>query len=364
MATPPKKKSSVSPRKKRTVQSSGTKKTAAKRTTKKGTNRRSSRNQKKRVKKRGRLFFLLIVIVMASLVGVGYCLGSCWLKEVPQQKIEKKKHQPHHTVKKEGKVDTLRKVKRKVPVKKAVEVKKKHPAPVVKEQKRSYRSKLAYRGEKPRLVIIIDDVHTIKQLHAIQTLPIPVNPSIFPPYSLAPHTARLATQAVHYMIHLPMESGNAKFDRQSKTLKSGFSRAQMQARMKELRRLFPRAHYINNHTGSKFTSNAHAMRLLYEVMKEEGFTFIDSRTTGRSKVGQIAHAFGDDYVARDIFLDNTKSVSAIHAQLKKAVRLAKKHGYAIAIGHPHRVTMQALASAKPLLKEVEVVYIDEIFREE
>jgi polysaccharide deacetylase 2 family uncharacterized protein YibQ len=78
----------------------------------------------------------------------------------------------------------------------------------------------------------------------------------------------------------------------------------------------------------------------------------------------VAHRYGDDYVARDIFLDNVKSIPAIHTQLKKAVRFAKKNGYAIAIGHPYRATMQALAEAKPFLKEVEVVYVDEIFREE
>ncbi|WP_232087463.1 divergent polysaccharide deacetylase family protein [Sulfurovum sp. ST-21] len=229
---------------------------------------------------------------------------------------------------------------------------------------RDKKVKLAYRTERPKLVIIIDDVHTRKQLDTIQNIGFPVTPSIFPPYTLSPDTHKLARNAVHYMIHLPMESGNAKYDSQSKTLKTTFSRAQLEERMRELRRLFPRAHYINNHTGSRFTANDKAMGELYKVMKKEGFVFIDSRTVGGSKVGKIAHKYGDVYVARDIFLDNVKSATAIHSQLKKAVRLAKKNGYAIAIGHPYKVTMQALASAKPLLKEVDVVYIDEIFREE
>jgi polysaccharide deacetylase 2 family uncharacterized protein YibQ len=308
---------------------------------------------------------------MVSLVGIGYCLGSCWKKDsyqevTPKHVVKKVNPTVHHVVK--------------TPVKKQIKPvqrpkqEKKPPKPVV--QKRVEKSKvttpkshvkhtkLAYRSSIPKLVIIIDDVHTQAQLNAIMQLGIPVTPSIFPPYSLDKKTPKLATHAVHYMVHLPMESGNAKFDRQSKTLMTHFSKAQMEARMHELRRLFPRAHYINNHTGSKFTENKDAMKRLYGAMRKEGFSFIDSRTTGRSKVGKIAHVYGDDYVARDIFIDNVKSVSAIHAQLRKAVRLAKKHGYAIAIGHPSRVTMQALRSAKPLLKEVEVVYVDEIFREE
>jgi len=351
----------MAPPSKKNSRSSGTgssKKTIKRKTSRRNTGKKKTARKKKRsgLKKRtGMLLFILIGMI--SLVGIGYCLGTCWMKEEKAEQSVKKHVVPKKTPKK-----TIE--KRITPVKqKKVPKVEKEVTPTV--QKKSYqKSKLAYRGEKPRLAIIIDDVHTQNQLQRIQSLPMPVTPSIFPPYTLAPNTPKLATQAVHYMIHLPMESGNAKFDRQSKTLKRGFSSEQMVRRMAELRRLFPRAHFINNHTGSRFTSDSTAMRRLYRAMKEEGFIFIDSRTTSSSKVGKIAHSFGDDYVARDIFIDNVKSVTAIHNQLKKAVRLAKKNGYAIAIGHPHKITLQALASAKPFLKEVEVVYIDEIFREE
>lgn len=358
MATPPKKKSINAHTKKK-----GTSKTTSlKHTSSNNTSRRKNRKAKKSSGNKQRLLIFLVFIAMIALVGVGYCLGICWgAKEKPIEKpITHHKEKEHKTVQHTSKKHTVHKVKKQKSVQKKIQAQPK--THVVKERTLPV-SKLAYRGERPKLVIIIDDVHTRKQLKTIQHLPFPVTPSIFPPYTLSPHTQKLATQAVHYMIHLPMESGNAKFDRQSKTLKREFSQKQMRDRIKELRRLFPRADYINNHTGSKFTQDEKAMKMLYEVMKEEGFTFIDSRTTGHSKVGKIAHTFGDDYVARDIFLDNVKSIPAIHTQLKKAVKLAKKNGYAIAIGHPYEMTMKALQRAKPLLKEVDVVYIDEIFRE-
>jgi polysaccharide deacetylase 2 family uncharacterized protein YibQ len=364
MATPPKKKRTTSTPKKKT---GGT--PSVKRTSRKTSSKRKSHKKRTAGKGKQTFFILLIIAAMSGLVAVGYCLGTCWQKEKKKAVKVPKKSLQHSLPTKQKQPPSMPKAKHVLPKPKVIEkpaekTEKPVNAPSITEHTGKYISKLAYRGERPRLVIIIDDVHTLRQLHAIQALPFPVNPSIFPPYTLAPNTAKLATQAVHYMIHLPMESGNAKFDRQSKTLKTGFNREQMRKRIHELRMLFPRAHYINNHTGSKFTGDARAMEMLYGVMKEEGFTFIDSRTTGGSKVGKIAHAYGDDYVARDIFLDNVKSVAAIHTQLKKAVRLAKKNGYAIAIGHPHKITMQALRTAKPLLKEVEVVYIDEIFREE
>ncbi len=345
--------------KKRTTKStssqSGSKKSTS--TAKKKTAPRKKRSSKKKAQKSNvflKVFLILLAIVL--LIGVGYCLGSCWKNTENVSKTEYTKRVKKHQKKPEKHKEKSHPVKTKPQAKPVSE-----PITV---QPFSKHVKLAYRGEQPRLVIIIDDVHTQQQLHDIAHIGYPVTPSIFPPYTLSPHTPRLARNVVHYMIHLPMESGSAKFNTQSKTLMSGFSREQMERRVKELRRLFPRAHFINNHTGSVFTANEAAMNRLYEAMRKEDFIFIDSRTSAKSKVGKIAHAHGDAYVARDIFLDNVQSVPAIHKQLKKAVSLAKKHGYAIAIGHPHKVTIAALKSAAPLLKDVDVVYVDKIFRVE
>ncbi len=223
-------------------------------------------------------------------------------------------------------------------------------------------TRLAYRGAKPKLVIIIDDVTSPKQLAAIRALPIKVTPSLFPPYALSKSNHTLAKGLKHYMIHLPMESGKA-YDKQSGTIRVSDSEETMRARAKELRKLFPAARYVNNHTGSVFTKNEPAMKRLYEALRNEGFVFVDSRTAAKTTVQKIAHAFGDVYVARDVFLDNKKSISAIHTQLKQAIKEAKKNGYAIAIGHPYDVTMSALMDIKGLLDEVEVVYIDAIYRQ-
>jgi len=324
--------------------------------------KRSSKKKKKRdFFPRGWVKMVLFTVIALGLVGIGYCLGSCWKQEhrsaVQKHHKVQKKPRPHQTVPHHPKhVRT-------------------HPESVHKHEKKPEKSvastaaeiahvRLAYRGSRPKLAIIIDDVHTRAQLDAIMALGMPVTPSIFPPYTLSPHTNKLATFAPHYMIHLPMESGNAKFNRQSKTLMTTASSAQMTARIHELRRLFPRARFINNHTGSVFTENYRSMDRLYRAMRKEGFIFIDSKTTGKSKVRQIAHHYGDAYVARDVFIDNIQDVGYIHTQLAKAAVLAKKHGYAIAIGHPHGATLKALRSAKGVLKEVEVVYIDSLFREE
>ena len=234
------------------------------------------------------------------------------------------------------------------------------PKPKAKEKKRVVHKPSRAKSHKPKLAIIIDDVHTQGQLSAIKALHLHITPSIFPPYSLAKHSNTLARGLKHLMIHLPMESGNSKFNSQSKTLMTSYSATRIAMRVAEIRTLFPNAKYINNHTGSVFTSDFKSMQRLYVALKRKGFVFIDSFTSSHSKVQRIVEDFGDRYLRRDVFIDNEHNVPYIHGQLQQLVKLAKKRGYAIGIGHPHKTTMQALQSAKSILKDVELVYIDGI----
>jgi len=216
--------------------------------------------------------------------------------------------------------------------------------------------------KKPKLVIIIDDISSKSQIRRIRALDMKLTPSIFPPSEISMSSHKLAQGLKHYMIHLPMQSGSKRFNSQHKTLMLTDSTQKIEARVAEIRSLFPTARYINSHTGSVFTDNYEAMDILYKALRKQGFIFVDSLTTASSKVGKIAHHYGDRYISRDIFIDNQLNLSSIRRQLKKAVNVAKRKGYAIAIGHPHKVTMRALGAADDILSEVNLVYIDELFR--
>jgi len=177
------------------------------------------------------------------------------------------------------------------------------------------------------------------------------------------NTPKLARGLKHFMVHFPLESGSAKMNRFSNTLFVNDSAQKVRRRVLQIRRLFPRARFINNHTGSVFTSNYRAMYRLYGYLKEQGFIFLDSRTSRHSKVRKIAAQYRMPYLKRDIFLDNVQTPQAILKQLRLAIRIAKRRGYAIAIGHPHPVTFRVLRQAAPLLRGVRVLYLDEFYRE-
>ena len=214
-------------------------------------------------------------------------------------------------------------------------------------------------GSRAKLAIIIDDVGTGEQAQKIAALPVRVTPSIFPPEYQRKDTRSLARGFEHYAIHLPMEASSAKNN--SATLRASDNYEKLNGVIAKLRADFPNAKFINNHTGSKFTADERAMQNLLRAMNEYGFLFIDSRTSPATKAKAAMKGLGMRYVHRDVFLDNQNSVAAVRKKLREAVTLAKKQGYAIAIGHPKSSTLRALANSADILGEVDLVYLDEIY---
>jgi len=228
-------------------------------------------------------------------------------------------------------------------------------------EKEEIATKKEIKTNKPKLVIIIDDIASKSQLNRLKSLPWKITPSIFPPNSNRPNTSKIALNLRHYMIHLPMEALNHRFE-EDETLRIDSSQFEINLKVKNLRKQFPKAIYINNHTGSRFTSDVASMEKFFLAIKEYGFHFIDSKTTPKTVVPKMCKRFNEPYLARDIFLDNKADIGYIKNQLKKAVKIAKKHGYAIAIGHPHSTTFKALANSESILRDVDVVYIDELYK--
>lgn len=211
-----------------------------------------------------------------------------------------------------------------------------------------------------RLAIIIDDMANISQVKALQALNLKVNPSFFPSDKNHIDTPKLALKFDFYMVHLPLAAINyAKPELD--TLNPNDTQERIFKKIKQIKKDFKDLKFINNHTGSLFTSNEEAMKKLYKAFEKEGLIFVDSKTIASSKVPKVAKALGQIYIQRDVFLDNQDDVAYIKKQLMDAVKLAKKKGFAIAIGHPRKNTFKALEQSKDLLESVELVYLSEIY---
>ncbi len=214
-------------------------------------------------------------------------------------------------------------------------------------------------GTTPKLAIIIDDVSFPWQTSLIKQIPYKVTPAFFPPTKGHPHTVRLSKEFPFAMIHLPLESKNYLLPEED-TLTTTDSYETIEKRIKSIKEWFPHIVYYNNHTGGTFTGDYNAMDKLIKIMKEKGLIFVDSRTIGSSQAPVITRKYDMFLFSRDVFLDNSLNKQLIQNQLIKAVEAAKKHGYAIAIGHPHKSTLEVLRNSKELLRGVDMVYVNEL----
>ena len=213
----------------------------------------------------------------------------------------------------------------------------------------------------PKLAIIMDDISTNAQANELKKLSIKVTPSIFPPEKQHPKTAWLAKEFSVYMVHLPLQALNYTNEK-ANTLHTGDSKEKISQRIKDIKKDFKGVKYINNHTGSGFTSDFKSTLALLDELKNSEIYFIDSLTTNKSTVLDASKKLGLKYAYRDVFLDNEQNVSKILKMINKAVAVAKKDGVAIAICHPYKSTFEALKIAqKDAFKGVEVVYVDKIY---
>ena len=213
----------------------------------------------------------------------------------------------------------------------------------------------------PKLAIIMDDISTNAQASELKKLSIKVTPSIFPPEKQHPKSAWLAKEFSVYMVHLPLQALNYTNEK-ANTLHTGDSKEKISQHIKDIKKDFKDVKYINNHTGSGFTSDFKSTLALLDELKNSEIYFIDSLTTNKSTVLDASKKLGLKYAYRDVFLDNEQNVSKILKMINNAVAVAKKDGVAIAICHPYKSTFEALKIAqKDAFKGVEVVYVDKIY---
>ena len=244
-----------------------------------------------------------------------------------------------------------------------IEEKTKIEKPAIKEKKELITKKDSYKYDlktKPKLVIIIDDVVSKSQKDKILNIGYPITMAFLPPNGVQKESAIIAQNLPFHMIHFPMQASKNFKNIEIDTLNISDSYEKIEARVKKIRDLYPNTTYTNNHTGSVFTENYEAMDKLFRALKKYNFIFVDSKTTPNSVAKELSIKYQMPYIVRDTFLDNDRSFTAIQNQLKDAIRVAKKQGFAIAIGHPYEVTFQVLKESKHLLNDVEPIFLNKL----
>src|SRR5690606_36224555 len=103
------------------------------------------------------------------------------------------------------------------------------------------------------------------------------------------------------------------------------------------------------HMGSRFTADVAGVDVVMADLNARGLLFLDSRTSKETVAFDRARARGVPAASRQVFLDGTQTREWVEGQIRELEGRALQDGHAIAIGHPHDVTLDALEAWLPTL---------------
>jgi hypothetical protein len=211
----------------------------------------------------------------------------------------------------------------------------------------------------PAIAIVIDDMGSdVASNRRAIALPAAVALSFLPYPEATPLLAGEGARAGHdILVHLPMQAESREEDPGPMALRTDLPLPEINRRIDWAFSRVPGFIGINNHMGSLYTQDRAALVPVAEAVADRHVFFLDSRTTQNSQIVPVARAFGAASASRDVFLDDVQDPRQVADQLAELERYARASGVAIAIGHPHSVTLDVLGPWCANLKDYRLVTI-------
>ena len=163
-----------------------------------------------------------------------------------------------------------------------------------------------------KLAIVIDDFgyrpHNENQVLA---MPSAISVAVLPD---SPHAREMATKAHNsgheVLIHLPM-APLSKQPLEKNTLRPEMSSDEIERIIRSAVNNVPYAVGINNHMGSKMTSNLFGMQKVMQALERYNLYFLDSVTIGNTQAMRAAQGTGVKVIKRKVFLDDSQNEADI-----------------------------------------------------
>ena len=197
---------------------------------------------------------------------------------------------------------------------------------------------------RPMIALVFDDlgldrVHTARVIR----LPGPLTLSFLPYAGDLGHQTAAGRAAGHeLLLHMPMEPLAAGLDPGPGALLTRLPPDEILRRLDRGLAAFSGYVGLNNHMGSRFTSDRAQMTPVLAELKRRGLLFLDSVTAGSSVGGEVAASLHLPHAQRNVFLDDELTAGSVHANLSRLEEIARRTGAAVAIGHPHEVTLEVV----------------------
>ena len=154
------------------------------------------------------------------------------------------------------------------------------------------------------IVLVIDDFgyRNDSVSDRFLNLPVPLTCAVLPGHS---QSASIANKAIksgkEVIIHMPMESSVSMTGEDEFKLKVGMTSEEIEWRLNEALKEIPEAIGINNHQGSKATTNGKVMGVVASVLKNKNKFFLDSRTSSKTVGEKTMRSVGVLTARRHIF---------------------------------------------------------------
>jgi polysaccharide deacetylase 2 family uncharacterized protein YibQ len=203
------------------------------------------------------------------------------------------------------------------------------------------------------IALIIDDIgYDQNMAMALYALEPNISFSILPG---SPHgrtiAGMLSDKGAQILLHLPMEPAQyPDVDPGPGALLTGMSPDELITQLEKNLADVPGASGVNNHMGSRLTTEATQMYQIFTILKKRNLFFVDSVTARRSQCRAAARLLQVRFGERDVFLDNVQEQAYITGQFAQLKKIAQKHGHAIGIGHPYPATLETLKTELPKIK--------------
>lgn len=212
---------------------------------------------------------------------------------------------------------------------------------------------LSKKPSRGTLIFVIDDAgHNLWQLEPFLALPFPLTIAVLPglPYSRAA-AEKVARAGKELILHQPMEAIDG-LDPGPGAIRIEMEDQAIRRQIRDNLASVPGAVGMNNHMGSKATSDSRVMSAVLDEARAAGVYFLDSLTIGDSVVRSVASLMRQSTWERDVFLDNSPDKTSILHYIGEGAKIAEKRGYAVMIGHVWSADLaQTLSELYPQLIE-------------
>ena len=186
-----------------------------------------------------------------------------------------------------------------------------------------------------KIAIVLDDAgYNYQSADIFYQSQLPITFALIPdlPNSYE-HYKKINNAGMDVILHIPMEPEKGADFVEKQAILVSMSNQEITDKLKVFFNHYPNAIGMNNHMGSRAVKDFRVINTILDFAKSRHIFWLDSKTTPASVSYKVAKEKNIKYMERDVFLDNENTEAYAEKAMEQLIKIAKKRGYGIGIGH-------------------------------